>query len=117
MVRVLPDTVTMAPDIDKYFGNVLRLFIAFGLAFEVPIVVLLLVRLGMVSIARLRQLRPYVIVGAFVVAAIFTPPDVLSQLLLAVPLCLLFELGVLLASLFGVSGSAGSESQSGPAAG
>ncbi len=117
MVRVLPDSVTMAPDIDKYFGNVLRLFIAFGLAFEVPIVVLLLVRLGMVTIARLRQMRPYVIVGAFVVAAIFTPPDVLSQLLLAVPLCLLFELGVLLASLFGVSRSAGSESQSGPAPG
>ena len=115
MVRVLPKSVTYAPDIDKYFGNVLSLFLAFGLAFEVPIAVLLLVRLGMVSVARLRQMRPYVIVGAFVVAAIFTPPDVVSQLLLALPLCLLFELGVLLGALFGTGGSASSESQSGPA--
>ena len=85
------------------------------MTFEVPIAVLLMVRLGITSIARLRQARPYVIVGAFVVAAIFTPPDVLSQLLLALPLCLLFELGVLLAAVFGVSPQARSES--GPAAG
>jgi sec-independent protein translocase protein TatC len=65
--------------------------------------VLLLVRLGLVSVARLRELRPYIIVGAFVVAAIFTPPDVMSQLLLALPLCLLFELGLLLAAFFGRS--------------
>ena len=115
MVRVLPESVTYAPDIDKYFSNVLSLFLAFGLAFEVPIAVLLLVRMGMVTVARLRQMRPYVIVGAFVVAAIFTPPDVLSQMLLAVPLCLLFELGVLLGALFGASREA--RSQSGPAAG
>jgi sec-independent protein translocase protein TatC len=74
-----------------------------------------MVRVGMVTVARLRQARPYVIVGAFVVAAIFTPPDVLSQLLLALPLCLLFELGVLLASLFGVKPQP--RSQSGPEAG
>ena len=92
------------------------MFIAFGVTFEVPIAVLLMVRLGMTSVARLRQARPYVIVGAFVVAAIFTPPDVLSQLLLALPLCLLFELGVLLGALFGVSRAAGGESQSGRAA-
>jgi len=101
MVRFAPASVNVAPDIDSYFSNVLRLFIAFGLAFEVPIAVLLMVRLGVVGVARLRQLRPYVIVGAFVVAAIFTPPDVLSQLLLALPLCLLFELGIVLAALFG----------------
>jgi sec-independent protein translocase protein TatC len=75
-----------------------------------------MVRLGVASVARLRQARPYVIVGAFVVAAIFTPPDVLSQLLLALPLWLLFELGVLLAALFGVSRTV-SDTSSGPAAG
>jgi len=117
IARFAPDTVTVSPDIDAYFSFVLRMFVAFGATFEVPIAVLLLVRLGMVSVARLRQVRPYVIVGAFVVAAIFTPPDVLSQLLLALPLCLLFELGVLLGALFGTRREAGRESPSGPAAG
>jgi sec-independent protein translocase protein TatC len=115
IVRIAPTSVNVTPDIDRYFSFVLQMFFAFGVTFEVPIAVLLLVRLGIASIARLRQARPYVIVGAFVVAAIFTPPDVLSQLLLALPLCLLFELGVLLAALFGVSRQA--RSQSGPAAG
>jgi sec-independent protein translocase protein TatC len=101
MARFAPASVSFAPDIDSFFSNVLMLFIAFGLAFEVPIVVMLMVRLGLVSVARLRELRPYIIVGAFIVAAIFTPPDVMSQLLLAVPLCLLFEIGVLAAALFG----------------
>jgi sec-independent protein translocase protein TatC len=96
-----PDNVNVAPDIEQYFDFVLRMFIAFGLAFEVPIVVMLLVRLGVVSVAKLRQVRPYVIVGAFVVAAIVTPPDALSMLLLAVPLWLLFELGVLLGNIVG----------------
>jgi sec-independent protein translocase protein TatC len=96
-----PDNVNVAPDIDQYFDFVLRMFIAFGLAFEVPIVVMLLVRLGVVSVARLRQIRPYMIVGAFVVAAVVTPPDALSMLLLAVPLWLLYELGVLLGSIVG----------------
>jgi sec-independent protein translocase protein TatC len=117
ITRFAPESVSVSPDVDAYFGFVLRMFVAFGVTFEVPIGVLLLVRLGMVSVARLRQLRPYVIVGAFVVAAIFTPPDVLSQLLLALPLCLLFELGVLLAAVFGTGRDAGRESQSGPAAG
>src|SRR5438132_11602699 len=116
IARFAPESVTVSPDIDAYFSFVLRMFIAFGVTFEVPIAVLLMVRLGMTSVARLRQARPYVIVGAFVVAAIFTPPDVLSQLLLALPLCLLFELGVLLGALFGVSRAAGGESQSGRAA-
>ena len=96
-----PENVNVSPDIEQYFDFVLRMFIAFGLAFEVPIIVMLLVRLGVVSVAKLRQVRPYMIVGAFVVAAIVTPPDVLSQLLLAVPLWLLYELGVLLGSIVG----------------
>lgn len=101
-----PENVSVAPDIDEFFGFVIRMFLAFGLAFEVPIVVMLLVRFGITSVAKLRHVRPYIIVGAFVVAAVVTPPDVLSQVLLAVPLCLLFELGVLLATFFGVKPAA-----------
>jgi sec-independent protein translocase protein TatC len=89
-----PESVNVAPDIEAYFSFVLGMFLAFGLTFEVPIVVVLLARFGIASVARLRQARPYVIVGAFILAAIFTPPDVLSQLLLAIPLCLLYELGI-----------------------
>jgi sec-independent protein translocase protein TatC len=101
-----PENVNVAPDIEQYFDFVMRMFIAFGLAFEVPIIVMLLVRLGITSVAKLRHVRPYMIVGAFVVAAIVTPPDVLSQLLLAVPLWLLFELGVLLGTFVGTKGPA-----------
>ena len=75
-------------------------FLAFGLTFEVPVVVVVLVKLGMVRIAKLKEIRPYIIVGAFVIAAVVTPPDVLSQLLLAVPLCLLYELGILVARFY-----------------
>jgi sec-independent protein translocase protein TatC len=89
-----PESVNVAPDIEAYFSFVLGMFLAFGLTFEVPIAVVLTVRFGIASAARLKQARPYVIVGAFIVAAIFTPPDVLSQLLLALPLCLLYELGI-----------------------
>ncbi len=89
-----PATVNVAPDIDAYFSFVMGMFLAFGAAFEMPIAVVLLVRFGIASIDKLKQARPYVIVGAFIVAAIFTPPDVLSQMLLAVPLCVLYELGV-----------------------
>ncbi len=99
-----PANINVAPDIEQYFDFVIRLFIAFGLAFEVPIAVMLLVRMGIVSVAKLRQVRPYMIVGAFVVAAIVTPPDALSMLLLALPLWLLFELGVLLAAVAGKPG-------------
>ena len=77
------------------------MFIAFGMAFEMPIVVVLLVRFGIATIDKLKKARPYVIVGAFIVAAIFTPPDVLSQLLLAIPLCMLYELGIILARFVG----------------
>jgi sec-independent protein translocase protein TatC len=96
-----PATVNVAPDIDAYFSFVLGLFLAFGLTFEVPIVVVLLARFGIADVERLKASRPYVIVGAFIVAAIFTPPDVISQLLLAVPLCLLYEVGIQVARLVG----------------
>lgn len=92
-----PESVNVAPDIEAYFSFVLGMFLAFGITFEVPIIVVLLARFGIASVARLRQVRPYVIVGAFVLAAVFTPPDVLSQLLLAIPLCLLYEAGILCA--------------------
>jgi sec-independent protein translocase protein TatC len=92
-----PVSVSVSPDIEAYFSFVMGMFLAFGLTFEVPIVVVLLARFGIASVEKLKQARPYVIVGAFIVAAIFTPPDVLSQLLLAIPLCLLYEFGIFLA--------------------
>ena len=92
-----PVGVQMMTDIDKYLSFVLTMFIAFGVTFEVPVIVIVLVRLRMVSLEKLRSIRPYVIVGAFVVGAIFTPPDVISQLLLAVPLWLLYEFGLVAA--------------------
>jgi len=95
-----PKSITVAPDIESYFGFVMTLFIAFGVTFEVPIVVIVLVRMGLVTVDKLKQLRPYVIVGAFVIAAVVTPPDMMSQMLLAVPICLLFEAGLLLAPMF-----------------
>ena len=95
-----PKSISVAPDIESYFGFVMTMFIAFGLTFEVPIVVIVLVRMGLVSVEKLKEIRPYVIVGAFIIAAIVTPPDVVSQLLLALPICLLYEVGLLLAPLF-----------------
>ncbi|HSS70652.1 MAG TPA: twin-arginine translocase subunit TatC [Casimicrobiaceae bacterium] len=92
-----PAGVQMMTDIDKYLSFVLTMFIAFGITFEVPVVVVVLVHLGVVELKKLRAIRGYVIVGAFVVGAIFTPPDVLSQVMLAVPLWLLYELGLLVA--------------------
>ena len=89
----------MSTDIDKYLSFALTTFLAFGMTFEVPIVVVLLVRMGVLTIAKLRQIRPYVVVGAFVVAAVVTPPDVFSQLILAVPLILLYEVGIIAAWL------------------
>ena len=94
---VSPDSINFAPDIEAYLSFVMTMFIAFGITFEVPIVVLVLVSTGMMTLEKLKAARGYVIVGAFVVAAIVTPPDVLSQLLLAIPLCLLYELGLLVA--------------------
>jgi sec-independent protein translocase protein TatC len=89
-----PKSITPAPDIEAYFSFVITMFLAFGLTFEIPIVVVILVRSGVVSVEKLRDARPYVIVGAFVVAAVVTPPDVLSQFMLAVPMCLLYEAGL-----------------------
>jgi len=101
-----PEGVAVMTDIDKYLSFVLTTFLAFGLTFEVPVVVIVLVRAGMVSVAKLREIRPYVIVGAFIVGAIFTPPDVLSQFMLAVPMWLLYELGIVLAQIIGKSAHA-----------
>ena len=95
-----PVGVQMMTDIDKYLSFVLTMFIAFGITFEVPVIVIVLVRMRMVSLDKLKAIRSYVIVGAFVVGAIFTPPDVVSQLLLAVPLWLLYEFGILMARFF-----------------
>jgi sec-independent protein translocase protein TatC len=92
-----PLSVNVSPDIEAYFSFVMGMFLAFGMTFEVPIIVVLLARFGIASVEQLKSARPYVIVGAFIVAAIFTPPDVLSQLLLAIPLCVLYELGIFLA--------------------
>src|SRR6185369_12682952 len=97
-----PAGVQMMTDIDKYLSFVLTMFLAFGVTFEVPVIVIVLVRMNVVSLEKLRSIRAYVIVGAFVVGAVFTPPDVLSQLMLAVPLWLLFELGLLLARFVSV---------------
>ena len=92
-----PKSITPAPDIEAYLSFVLTMFIAFGVTFEVPLLQIVLVRTGVVAISKLVEARPYVIVGAFVVAAVVTPPDVISQLLLAIPLCLLYEFGIVLA--------------------
>jgi sec-independent protein translocase protein TatC len=98
-----PEGVAVMTDIEKYLSFVLTTFMAFGITFEVPVVVIVLVRVGLVSIEKLKEARPYVIVGAFVVGAIFTPPDVLSQFMLAVPMWLLYELGIVLAQMIGKS--------------
>lgn len=97
MASVAPEGVAWMTDIEKYLSFVMTTFIAFGVTFEVPVVVIVLVRMGMVSIAKLKEIRPYVIVGAFVIGAIFTPPDVISQIMLAVPLWLLYETGIIIA--------------------
>lgn len=96
MAKVTPEGVNMATDIDKYLSFILGMFVAFGLTFEVPVVVVILNRMGLVSIARLKSARPYIIVGAFIVAAIITPPDILSQIMLAIPLAILYEFGIFL---------------------
>ncbi|MGV2292103.1 twin-arginine translocase subunit TatC [Trinickia sp. YCB016] len=94
-----PLGVEMSTDIDNYLSFVLTMFLAFGVTFEVPIVVVLLVRMGLVTIKKLKEIRPYVIVGAFIIAAVVTPPDVFSQLILALPLIVLYEAGIIAARL------------------
>lgn len=99
VVGVAPAGVAVMTDIGKYLDFVMTLFLAFGITFEVPVAVVLLVKMGMVSVAKLREIRPYVVVGAFVVGAIFTPPDIISQFMLAVPLWILYELGIIVAAM------------------
>jgi sec-independent protein translocase protein TatC len=94
-----PKSITVAPDIEAYFSFVITMFLAFGIAFQIPIVVVVLARMGLVSVEKLKDARPYVIVGTFVVAAVVTPPDVLSQFMLALPMCLLYEIGLFFARL------------------
>lgn len=101
MAQFAPDGVAWMTDIEKYLSFVMTMFMAFGATFEVPVVVIVLVRIGVVEIEKLREWRPYVIVGAFIIAAIFTPPDVISQFMMAVPMCLLYELGIVLAQFIG----------------
>jgi len=95
-----PESVAATPDIASYVESILGLYIAFGLAFQVPIVVVLLVKVGMVTIEQLRSFRAYFIVVAFIIAAIVTPPDVISQLALAIPMCILYEVGIWAAQMF-----------------
>ena len=95
-----PSSIAVTPDIENYLDFVMSMCLAFGATFEVPVVVVILVSMGLVSIAKLKEIRPYIIVGAFVIAAIVTPPDVVSQFSLAIPMCLLFELGLLVAPMF-----------------
>jgi len=98
IVGVAPVGVAVMTDINKYLDFVITMFLAFGITFEVPIVVIALAYTGLVEIHQFKEARPYVIVGAFVIGAIFTPPDVVSQIMLAVPLWLLYELGVIVAA-------------------
>jgi len=95
-----PKSITAAPDIEAYLSFVLTMFLAFGLAFEVPVAVVVLARMGVVSVQKLKDFRGYFVVLAFVIAAVVTPPDVVSQLALAIPMCLLYELGIWAAQIF-----------------
>ena len=95
-----PKSITAAPDIEAYLSFVLTMFMAFGLSFEVPIVVVVLARMGLVTIEKLKAFRGYFIVLAFIIAAVITPPDVVSQLALAIPMCLLYEVGIWAARIF-----------------
>ena len=108
---VAPEGVSVMTDIDKYLGFVLTMFMAFGVTFEVPVAVVVLVRLGVVNVQTLKDIRRYVIVGAFVVGAIFTPPDVVSQSMLALPLWLLYEVGILVATYWRPAPAAPDEPQ------
>ncbi len=95
-----PTSIAVTPDIENYLDFVMSMCLAFGATFEVPVVVIILVRMGIVSVAKLKEIRSYVIVGAFIISAIVTPPDVVSQLALAIPMCLLYELGLAIAPIF-----------------
>lgn len=115
MTSVAPEGVAVMPDIGRYLDFVLVLFLAFGLCFEVPVVLIILVALGFVTPAQLAKSRAYAIVGAFIVAAVLTPPDVLSQMMLALPMCILYELGIFAARMLARRPETG-ETDSPPAA-
>ena len=106
MASFAPQGVAWMTDIEKYFGFALSMFVVFGITFETPVVVVLLVKMGLVSVDKLKEIRPYVFVGAFIVGAVFTPPDVLSQFALAIPLYILYEAGILYAHLLVTAKSA-----------
>lgn len=99
IATVSPDSINFAPDIEAYLDFVMTMFIAFGLTFEVPVIVLVLVGTGMVQVEKLKKARGYIVVCAFIIAAVLTPPDVISQFMMAVPLILLYELGIFAARL------------------
>ncbi len=111
VVGYTPEGVAMMTDINHYLSFVLTLFLAFGVTFETPVAVIILVRMGIVTVEKLREIRPYVVVGAFVLGAIFTPPDVVSQFMLAIPIWVLYEVGIVLASMM-VKASATEEQKS-----
>ena len=96
IAMVAPQSITVAPDIAAYLSFVMTMFLAFGVTFQVPVAVIVLVSFGAITVEKLKSVRGYVFVGAFVVAAVITPPDVISQLLMAIPICLLYELGIFL---------------------
>ncbi len=99
LASVTPQGVEMMTDISHYLSFVLTMFFAFGISFEVPVAVVILAAIGVVPVTRLRSLRPYVVVACFGMAAVLTPPDVMSQIMLAVPMYLLYEGGILAASI------------------
>ena len=99
LTSVTPDCVTMMTDITAYLDFVLVIFLAFGVSFELPVALVILVLLGWVTPAQLKEARGYAVVGIFVLAALITPPDVVSQLMLALPMCLLYEAGILAAKM------------------
>ena len=111
IAMVAPASITVAPDIAAYLSFVMTMFLAFGVAFQVPVIVIVLVSFGVISVVKLKAIRGYVIVGAFVVAAVITPPDVISQLLMAIPICLLYELGIFLCRFIKVRQSDAEEEQ------
>lgn len=106
LAKVTPEGVAMMTDINAYLDFVLVIFLAFGISFELPVALVILVLLGWVTPKQLSEWRGYAIVGIFIVAAVITPPDVISQLLLAIPMCLLYEAGILAAKLVGRKSSA-----------
>ncbi|MDX2217801.1 MAG: twin-arginine translocase subunit TatC [Burkholderiales bacterium] len=111
ITELAPKSISVAPDIENYFNFVIGMFLAFGMTFETPVVVVVLVRTGLVTIETLVEIRRYVIVGAFVIAAIVTPPDVVSQLALAIPLCILYEVGIVVARMTGTAPKAAAKTE------